>query len=138
MYRGRVTDSPLSASELRAAAETHHELAPEYRDGVLESFVERVSREIDARVDARLAQAASSAPARSAPAQVPARAHGPKTGASLALALGSMALGIPITAILAAAGTHPVGLTGVVVVWLAIAIINIAFAVANRPPADSH
>jgi hypothetical protein len=75
VYRGDVTDSPLSAGELRAAAETHKELGPEYRDAVLESFVERVGREIDARVDARLAQAAvrpvAPQPAPAPPARQP-------------------------------------------------------------------
>src|SRR5579859_6556108 len=67
VYRAAVTDSPLSAGELRAAAETHKELPLEYRDAVLESFVDRVGREIDARVDARLAQAAARAPQHAAP-----------------------------------------------------------------------
>ena len=54
-----MTESPLSAGEFRVAAETHKELGPEYQDAVLDSFVDRVGREIDARVDARLAQAAA-------------------------------------------------------------------------------
>src|SRR5215831_8940354 len=127
VYRGDVTDTPLSAGELRAAAETHKELGPEYRDAVLESFVERVGREIDARVDARLAQAAvrpaAPQPAPAAPAPAPARQ--PKQFSPLAMALGSIALGIPITAIVVAAGTHPVGFWGLLVVWIAIAVINV-------------
>src|SRR5258708_25486238 len=75
VYRGDVTDSPLSAGELRAAAETHKELPSEYRDAVLESFVDRVGREIDARVDARLAHAAAPPVApQSAPPPPPPRA----------------------------------------------------------------
>jgi hypothetical protein len=49
--------SQLSPGEIRAAAEVHRELGPEYSDAVVESFLERVDREIDARVDARLAAA---------------------------------------------------------------------------------
>ena len=109
VYRGDVTDSPLSAGELRAAAETHKELPAEYRDAVLESFVDRVGREIDARVDARLAQAA-----------------------------GRIALGIPITGIVVAAGAHPTGIWGLLVVWIAIAVINVAYAARLRPPGDHH
>ena len=138
VYRGDVTDSPLSAGELRAAAETHKELGPEYRDAVLESFVERVGREIDARVDARLAQAAvrpaAPQPAPAAPAPAPARQ--PKQFSPLAMALGSIALGIPITAIVVAAGTHPVGFWGLLVVWIAIAVINVSYAAKLRPPGD--
>jgi hypothetical protein len=46
--------SPLDPQEIRAAAETHKELGPEYSEAVIESFLERVDREITARVDARL------------------------------------------------------------------------------------
>jgi hypothetical protein len=135
VYLGDVTDSPLSAGELRAAAETHKELGPEYRDAVLESFVERVGREIDARVDARLAQAAVR-PVAPQPAPPPP-ARQPKQYSPLAMALGSIALGIPITAIVVAAGTHPVGFAGLLVVWIAIAVINVAYAGKLRPPGDS-
>ena len=49
-----MSTSPLDPQEIRAAAEAHQELGPEYRDAVIESFLERVDREITARVDARL------------------------------------------------------------------------------------
>jgi len=50
-----MTDSPLSPEEIRAAAEVHRELGPEYSDAVVASFLEKVDREIAARVEARLA-----------------------------------------------------------------------------------
>jgi hypothetical protein len=136
VYRGAVTDSPLSAGELRAAAETHKELPPEYRDAVLESFVDRVGREIDARVDARLAQAAARAPQHTAP--MPPARRAPKQFSVLALALGSITLGIPISAIAVAAGAHPAGLWGLLVVWIAIAVINLGYAAKIRPPGGDH
>ena len=132
---GYVTDSPLSAGELRAAAETHKELPSEYRDAVLESFVDRVGREIDARVDARLAQAAAR-PVAPQPAPPPPAPQAPKQFSVLTLALGSIALGIPITAIVVAAGSHPVGFAGLLVVWIAIAVINLGYAGKIRPPGD--
>jgi hypothetical protein len=49
-----MSTSPLSPQEIRAAAEAHKELGPEYSDAVIESFLERVDREITARVNARL------------------------------------------------------------------------------------
>ena len=49
-----MSTSPLSPQEIRAAAEAHKELGPEYSDAVIESFLERVDREITARADARL------------------------------------------------------------------------------------
>jgi predicted lipid-binding transport protein (Tim44 family) len=128
-----VTDSPLSAGELRAAAETHEELPPEYRDAVLDSFVERVGREIDARVDTRLAQVAAQPLAAQRMAQPPAPRQ-PKPYSVMAVALGSIALGIPLTAIVVATGTHPAGLAGLLVVWIAIAVINVAYAAKMRPP----
>jgi len=125
-----VTDSPLSAGELRAAAETHRELPSEYRDAVLESFVDRVGREIDARVDARLAQAAARPP-QPAPVHKP-----PKQFSPLVMALGSITLGIPVSAIVVAAGAHPAGFWGLLVVWIAIAVINLGYAAKLRPPGD--
>ena len=44
-------------AESRAAAAAHEELGPEYSDAVVASFLERIEEEIDARVDARVAQA---------------------------------------------------------------------------------
>ena len=132
---GYVTDSPLSPGELRAAAETHKELPSEYRDAVLESFVERVGREIDARVDARLAQAAAR-PVAPQPAPPPPAPRPPKPVSAMVLALGSIALGIPLSAIAVAAGANPVGFAGLLVIWIAIAVINLGYASRMRPPGD--
>ncbi len=122
-YALRVTSSPPSPEEIRAAAEVHRELGPEYDKAVVESFLDRLGPEINARVDARVAQEMQAL-------------GGQRTGKSMspaALALGSIALGIPITAIVATSGSHPVGFAGVLVVWLAIAIINVAYALHSRP-----
>jgi hypothetical protein len=58
-----MSDSPLSPQEIRAAAETHAELGPEYSDAVVAAFLERVDRAVAARVDARLAEMRPPAPA---------------------------------------------------------------------------
>ncbi|MGE5292794.1 MAG: hypothetical protein ACM3ML_37520 [Micromonosporaceae bacterium] len=50
---------PVSPDEIRATAETYHGAGPGYRDAVIESFPDKVSREIDARPDTRLAQQAA-------------------------------------------------------------------------------
>jgi hypothetical protein len=39
-----------------------------------------------------------------------------------------MAFGIPLTAIAVAAGQQPTGFAGLLVIWVAIAVINIAYA----------
>jgi hypothetical protein len=116
IYRVVVT-AALPPDEIRVAAETHREVAPEYRDAVIESFLEKVGREIDARVDARLAQQQ---------AQSPARQHG-RPGSPFALAIGSIVLGIPLSAIVVSAGHSPPGFWGLLVVWIAIAAINIVY-----------
>jgi hypothetical protein len=58
----------------------------------------------------------------------------------MTLAVISMALGIPISAIAVAAGKHPAGILGLIVVWIAIAAINITYTASRRthsiqPPA---
>ena len=113
--------SSLTPEEIRAAAETHHELGPDYRDAVVESFVERVGREIDARVDSRIA-AAQQYPVRSARQPRP-----------MALAITSIALGIPLSGI--TLGLHNgQQLGGLAIVWIAIAVINVAYALTLRSP----
>ena len=118
-----VTSSPPSPEEIRAAAEIHRELGPEYDKAVVESFLARLGPEIDARVDERVAQ------------ELQARGgqRASRSPSPAGMALGSIALGIPITAIVATSGDHPVGFAGVLVVWLAIAIINVAYAMYSRP-----
>jgi hypothetical protein len=115
--------SAMSSEEIRAAAETYSELGPGYRDAVIESFLEKVGGEIDARVAARLA-ALPPMPGQTR------RRRGSGSGSPLALAVISMVLGIPISAIAVAAGDHPAGALGLIVVWLAITAINIGYAMS--------
>ena len=124
----------LSSAGIRAAAEVQDELGPQYRDAVIDSFLEKVGKEIDARVDARLGPSAP-------PAAAGRRDHGhdhSHFGSPMALAVCSLVFGIPISAIAVAAGSHPAGLLGLLVVWIAIAAINIAYNVSyaarNRLP----
>lgn len=120
----------MSPEEFRAAAEVHDELGPRYQDAVIESFLEKVGREIDARVDARLD--------RQPPQQASRRGHH-SSGSPMTLAIASLVFGIPISAIAVAAGQHPAGLLGLVVAWVAIAVINIAYNISyaarlRQPP----
>jgi hypothetical protein len=61
-YADQMSDSPLSPWEVRAAAETHEELGPEYSDAVVASFLDKVDRAVAARVDAHLADMRQPAP----------------------------------------------------------------------------
>ncbi|MGO8883617.1 MAG: hypothetical protein ACLPUO_23655 [Streptosporangiaceae bacterium] len=105
----------LTPDEIRAAAEIHSELGPDYQAAVIESFMDKVDREIDQRVDARMA------------GPRPARGH------SFALAIVSMALGIPLSAIAVGVGQRPAGIAGLLVIWAAIAVINTVYGLQFRP-----
>jgi hypothetical protein len=118
--------STMSSEEIRAAAETYSEIGPGYRDAVIESFLAKVGGEIDARVAARLAALEPMA----GPTRRQRRGSG--SGSPLALAVISMVLGIPISAIAVAAGAHPAGALGLIVVWLAIAVINLGYAMSPQ------
>jgi hypothetical protein len=89
--------SPLSPQDIRAAAAAHQELGPEYSDAVVESFLERVDREIAARVDARLGTAPREQPAE------PARSNGRRTLLTGA-AIGIFVTGVPSVMIAASGG----------------------------------
>lgn len=110
----------LSPDEVRAAAETHRDLGPDYQPAVIEAFLDKVGREIDARVDARVAE------------QRARRA--PREKSAFAVVVVSLIAGIPLSGIAVAAGAHPAGLAGLVVVWAAIAVINVAYALHLKSP----
>ena len=131
IYRALVNSPSLTPDEIRAAAETHRDLGPDYESAVIESFLDKVGREIDARVDARVALPPPYIP--SAPPAVSAKPASRERSA-FALAIVSMALGVPLTALTVTAGQHPVGIGGLLVVWIAIAVINVAYSWHAKPP----
>ncbi len=62
-----MTSLPLSPDDIRAAAEVHNELGPEYSDAVVASFLEKIDKEIALRVQARLADQSRSRSLRAKP-----------------------------------------------------------------------
>jgi hypothetical protein len=70
-----MSTSPLSPQDIRAAAEVHHELGPEYSDAVVANFVDKLEDVITERVNARLAAMAPQ------PVAVPRRHRGRVAGA---------------------------------------------------------
>jgi hypothetical protein len=123
-----VSSPSLTPDEIRAAAETHNELGQDYSAAVIESFLEKVGNEIDARVDARLSRYPG--PAQAPPAKA-RREHGSAT----AVAVLSVILGIPLTAIVVYSPAH---LWGLLVVWIALATINIAYNAASAARANAN
>ena len=84
-----MSDSPLSAQDIRAAAEVHRELGADYGDAVVESFLAKIDKHIEARVEERLAR-----PVRR-PVD-PARLRKYRTALAGA-AMGSVVAGVPLT-----------------------------------------
>ena len=91
-----MSTSPLSPHEIRAAAAAHKDLGPEYSDAVIESFLERVDREITARVDARLGPVSREQPVQ------PAQSNSRRTLLT-GVAIGIFVTGVP-SAMVAASG----------------------------------
>jgi hypothetical protein len=103
--------SELSPGEIRAAAEVHRELGPEYSDAVVEAFLERVDkrvaervdREVAARLDERLRPAPREA-APPAPAPAPAAPLSGRVTLLTGVALGILVTGVPSVMVAASAG----------------------------------
>ena len=108
------TPARREPNDLREEARAHlgarRDLGPEYEDEIIDSFVRKVEKIIDARIDAKLNQR-----------RVPAR---PRSSVHPIAVLGTaMALGIPLTAI--AGGIA--GATGMITVWVSIIFLVIYF-----------
>jgi hypothetical protein len=114
-----MSDSPLSAQDIRAAAEVHRELGAEYGDAVVESFLAKIDKHIEERVEQRLA----SVPKRARRPVDPVRLG--KYRAALAGAVaGSVVAGVPLTLValtwLSDLGQNPSPLILIWVVLLAV------------------
>jgi hypothetical protein len=96
------------AEELEAAVAARKELGAELEPQVIDSFVDRIERTIEARVDARLER-------------TDVDDHDSRN--AIGVALGSLGIGIPLTG--AAGGTT--GLAGIIVVWIGIVLVNYAY-----------
>jgi hypothetical protein len=144
----RITD------EIRASAEAHRDLGPNYDTAVAEGLVERIGEEIDKRIDARMygyppgqpgyppsqqgqppvqpgypqAQRPAPMPPLPPPAPQP-RAPGRIGAGQVIMALGSMALAIGATAaVLHPANGAQASAAVVALIWVVIGIINVAYA----------
>lgn len=127
-YRERVNAD--EREEIAASIAAHAELGPRYETAVAEGLVERIGEEIDKRVDARLrgqqpATGPVTVPLAPAASPAPARRSNGVTG--MFLGLGSMGLGVGVTAVVVA--NKPAAGAEVIIIlliWFAIAVVNIA------------
>jgi hypothetical protein len=93
-------------AELEATVAARNELGPRHDTELIEGFLERIEKEIDRRVDARIAE------------------RGPRKRSGSVLHPGNLGVCIPIIAIAGGIG----GLTGLVVAFAALALV---FALAE-------
>jgi hypothetical protein len=123
-----MSTSPLSSQDIRAAADVHDELGPEYHDAVVDSFLAKVEKEIDARVEARLADTDRRARRRQLdPVTLAGRRQLLKH-----MALGSVAAGIPLSFVTFAIDFHAGAERAVVLLWIVIAAVYAACAIRFR------
>lgn len=120
---GRPVPPPPAASstreDLRAVIAARRDLGPEYEDALVDSFLDKLDVEIAARVRSEVAAHLSRQP--------PGPPVKQKDGA-VGVALGSLGIGIPLTAIAAGAGHFP----GLVLAWGGIVAVNVAYALSRR------
>lgn len=115
---------------MRATIEARRDLGPEYETALVESFVDRLDATIAARVRAELtgAGAHSQHPPYPPHPQHPLAAPPRKSvNPAIPIALGSMGIGVPLTAIAAGAA----GTAGLLLAWGGIVAVNVAHAVGH-------
>ncbi|MFI6322245.1 hypothetical protein ACIBG8_32240 [Nonomuraea sp. NPDC050556] len=109
-----------TGDELRAAVSARRDLGPEFEDAIVESFLDKMGKEVDRRVDERLATYNPKAAAKAAKSN---------EGMRLALAIVSMSLGTVATIALLFAD---VGVTSFITVWAGIVLVNLAWSWGGR------
>jgi hypothetical protein len=118
-YAGGTVSTPerdpaVPREELDVLLEARRELSTDHDSELIEGFLDRVGGAIDARVEQELAKRGED--------------NEGDDEAAIGLALGSLGIGIPLTA---AAGAT-VGLPGMIVAWIGIVAVNVAYALRRR------
>lgn len=106
-----MQDTHPIREELQATLDARRDLGPAYEAALVESFAARLDATMAARVQAELDAH-------------PASPRKPKGNGMAPITLGSLALGVPLTAI---AGSTA-GTMGLIIAWLAIIAVNVAAA----------
>ncbi|HEY3501495.1 MAG TPA: hypothetical protein VGN37_01770 [Actinocatenispora sp.] len=125
--RGTAGDAAgPSADEVAGSLAARRALGPDAEDAVIEAFLERTGDAIDRRVAERLAVERVHQPPLPPPApRGPERDHTP-----FVLAIISLGAGIPLTGI--ATQFQGSALIAVVIIWAAIALINVVYNRSRR------
>jgi hypothetical protein len=111
-----MSDPLVRRDEVESAIAARRELGAGYDDELVDSLVEKIERRFEARQPTRW------------PGPPPAKPPRERHPSVTPLALGSILLGIPITAI-ALSRDGAGGIAVAIVAWIAIALVNIAYAV---------
>ncbi|GGO75123.1 hypothetical protein [Nonomuraea cavernae] len=111
-----------TGDELRAAVSARRDLGPDFEDAVVESFLDKMGKEIDRRVDERVA-------ATTGKGKKAAKSGGPGHGQRLALAIVSLSLGTLATLALTATQGNPWVIPAI---WFAIVLVNVVFTTVGR------
>jgi hypothetical protein len=121
-YPGEVPeDTGPARADLAAAVAARRELGPDYEDAVLDSFLARLDRQTQERVDARVAESLSLGER--------GEARAGRSDPGLTLGVVSLIAGVPVTAI--SMGSES-GLASLIVAWGGIAAVNVAHAWSRR------
>ncbi|WP_055478567.1 hypothetical protein [Sphaerimonospora mesophila] len=112
--------APSTREDLRAVLAARRDLGAEYEDALVDSFLDKLDVEIAARVRGEVA------------AQLAHQRQGvpqqEKKDSGVGVALGSLALGIPLTGAAGATAGGP----GLMLVWFGIIAVNVAYALGRR------
>ncbi|HEX5245862.1 MAG TPA: hypothetical protein VFW41_01895 [Gaiellaceae bacterium] len=105
----------MERTDVQAALEARRELGPEYEPQIVDSIVDRIEKRLEERLGQR---------------QLPAPARPP--GAVTPLILGSIGLGIPVTAVALSDAPGAGGIAVAIVAWIAIAAANLGAMFRRR------
>ncbi|MFE3453875.1 hypothetical protein ACFXJ8_33610 [Nonomuraea sp. NPDC059194] len=107
--------------ELRAAVAARRDLGPDFEDSIIESFLDKMGKEVDRRVDERMV-------ADAGVARRELKQQQSTTGMRLALAIVSIVMGTIATVALTVGDA---GLLTYLVVWGGVVLVNLAFSVGS-------
>ncbi|HEY6738994.1 MAG TPA: hypothetical protein VI076_09100 [Actinopolymorphaceae bacterium] len=119
-----MPESKIPRDDAEAALAARRELGHEFEPAIVDSFVDRLETVIEERVAAEVQRRVGSPELQ----KLRQKAQSEHSSQSLALGIVSMALAIPLTAIVGGMA----GPGGIVLVWVSIVLINLSFNFANR------